>query len=47
MRVFLKDDDRFLGYFVGINPITDSVVVYVEDKNTYKTYHDWQVEIVK
>lgn len=34
---------RFVGLFVGVNPVTDSYVVYKEKTNEYGSYHFWQI----
>lgn len=34
---------RFVGVFVGTNPVTKSYVVYNAKKNTYGAYHFWQI----
>jgi hypothetical protein len=42
-KVYLKNTDRVLGIYIGKNPITLSHVIYVEEKNEYATYHEWQI----
>ena len=35
---------RFVGVWIGNNPITGSEVVYSEAKNEFGSYHTWQIE---
>jgi len=35
--------DRFVGIWIGNNPITGSEVVYKEDGNEYRAFHTYQI----
>ena len=41
-KVFIGS--RFVGLWVGLNPITDSHVVYKDCDNEYKAFHGWQIK---
>lgn len=35
---------RLVGLWVGMNPVTESHVVYDAKKNEYKSFHEWQIK---